>query len=349
MAYKDHKKEIQGVSIPERVVGSEFEIIVGKNQTITVVADCEATTDTGGLGGAWTGGSPVAGNEPTMTAGTQDKRVGTNCIRTAWAATSLDSYALFTLTTAYDMSGSTHFGFWASHSETNNNNWDAAADFTVEFYDSDGTKVLSWEMPAATEFLNCFRLHGDVPHYFEILLSGSLVTGQDIKDVKSIRFVASGTEKENSKYLYIDRLELYDWGTGAGPLRGGKVRCFEFSADVDRGLPVGLSADPILCTLRLGQDNDTTIRGVVAEAVDYSEEPNCWVITEGVVNLIAQETFNAGEGAQLHGAASNTTGYDVDDGAADAAGAVFAKFEQTAVASGQHPALLHTGYGTYNA
>lgn len=343
MAY-DIRKEIQGTTIPDRLVGKEFEIIVGKNQKITCVSDCEATTDTGGLGGAWAGGGASA---PTLTAGTQDKRVGTNCIRIAWDTTSLNMYGKFTLTTAYDMSGYNYFGFWASHSDSDNLVWDAAADLTVEFYDSNTVKVLSWECAAATEFLNCFRLFGDVPHYFEILLSDSIVTGKDLKDVKSIRFVATTTEKDDSTYLYIDRLELYDWGTGAGPLRGGKVKCFEFSEDVDRGSPVGLSADPILCTVRLGQDNDTTIRGIAAETVDYSEEPNGWVITEGVVNLIAQETFNAGEGAQLHGAASNTTGYDLDDGAADGAGSVFAKFDQAAVASGQHPAQLVKGYGTY--
>jgi hypothetical protein len=284
-----------------------------------------------------------------MTAGTSNKRVGTNCIKAAWADTSLNTYALFTLTSAYNMSGYSYFGFWASHDEAANTEWDAAGDFIVEFYDSGGTKVLSWTMAAATAFMNVFRLQGDVPHYFEIPLVSNTVSGQSLSDVKSIRFVAAGTEKGNSKSLFIDRLEIYDWATGAGPLRGGTIECYEFGADIDRGMPVGLAADPLLNTLRLGQDNDTTIRGIVAEDVDFSEEPNGWVITRGVVNLIAQEVFNAGEGAQLHGAASNTTGYDVDDGAADGAGSVFAKFDQAAVASGQHPAHLLTGYGTYAA
>lgn len=349
MGYKDHKKEVLGQTIPERRVGAKLDIIEGVNQRIVVVADCEATTDTGGLGGAWTGGAPSGGTGPTMTAGTSHKRVGTNCIKSAWADTSLNTYALFTLTTAYDMGSFNYFGFWASHDEAANTEWDAAGDFIVEFYNSGGTKVLSWTMAAATEFLNVFRLEGDVPHRFEIPLSASTVTGEDLSDVKSIRFVAAGTEKGNAKSLFIDRLELYLWSHGAGPIRGGKVECFAFGADVDRGTPVGLAADPLLNTLRLAQDNDTTVRGIVTETVAYATEPNCWVMTEGVVYLIAQETFNAGEGAQMNGAASNSTGYDVDDGAADGAGSVFAKFDQAAVASGQHPAQLVKGYGTYAA
>ena len=166
--------------------------------------------------------------------------------------------------------------------------------------------------------------------------------------MKSIRFVATTTEKENASSLYIDRIELYQWGTGAGPLRYGKVKCFEFSADVDRGTPCGVAADEVLGTLRLGQDNDTTIRGVTAESVSYGTEPNCWVIIEGVVNLITQEVISAGEGAVMHGTASNTIGYDVDDGGASAIpGAVFAKLDQQSTIKGQHPARLLTGYGTY--
>jgi hypothetical protein len=341
----DIKNEIEGKVTPKRYIGAEFNVKVGLNQKIVTVADCEATTDTGGLGGAWTGGGAAA---PTISAGTDHNRTGTNAIKVAWDDTSLNTYALFTLTTAYDMSWADYFGFWASHDETDNTNWDAAADFTVQFYNSAGTKVFEWESNAATVFLNTFRLQGDVPHYFELPLSSGIVTGQDLKDVKSVRFVATTTEKENSKALYIDHVELYQWGTGAGPLRGGTLRCYQFAADVNRGIPVGIS-DPVLTTLTVGGDNSTSIKGFTAEDVDFSEEPLGWVIVDGVVNTIAQEVINAGEGGQLHGAAANATGYDVDDGAADGAGSVFVKFDQAAVASGQHPAQLVTGYGTYAA
>ena len=125
MAY-DIKHEIEQIATAKRLVGKTIDIVVGLNQTITTVADCEATTDTGGLGGAWTGGAPVSANAPTLTAGAQDKRVGTNCIRCAWATTSLSSYALFTLTTAFNMTPYNYFGFWASHNEAANTEWDEA-------------------------------------------------------------------------------------------------------------------------------------------------------------------------------------------------------------------------------
>jgi hypothetical protein len=349
MAY-DIKQNADGLTTPPKRVGQKIDIVVGLNQEIVVVSDCEATTDTGGLGGAWTGGAPSGGTGPTMTAGAAYKRVGTNCIKAAWDNTSLNTYALFTLTTAYDMRGFNYFGFWGSHDSSANTEYNEAGDFTVRMYDSNGNMVLEWENAVDTAFINAFRLFGDVPHYFEIPLTSTYIqTGYSLDDVKSIRFVKTTTDAENAKSFYIDRLELYQWGTGAGPLRGGTVEAMQFSVDVNRGLPVGLSADPLLNTVRLAQDNDTTIRGVAAETVDFSEEPIGWVITKGVVNLIAQEVFVAGEGAQMHGAAANATGYDVDDGAADSAGAVFAKFDQAAVASGQHPAQILTGYGTYAA
>ena len=348
MAY-DIKHEIEQIATAKRLVGKTIDVVVGLNQTITTIADCEATTDTGGLGGAWTGGAPAGGTGPTMTAGSSYKRVGTNTIKAAFDNTSLNTYALFTLTTPFNMAGYKYFGFWGSHDSSANTEYNEAGDFTLRMYDSAGTMVLEWENAVDTAFLNAFRLHGDVPHYFEIDLSDSTVSNQSLSDIKTIRFVKTTTEGENAKSFYIDRLEVYQWGTGAGPLRGGQVECFEFGADIDMGLPVSLAADPLLYTLRLGQDNGTTIRGITAEAVDYSVEPKCWVITKGVVNLINQETGNAGEGVQMHGAASNSTGYDVDDGAADGAGSVFAKLDQAAVASGQHPAQLLTGYGTYNA
>jgi len=279
-----------------------------------VLDDCENNTE-------WSGYAPVSGNEPTITAGATNNRTGTNAIKIAWANTSLNSAGVLTIAAAKNLAKWNFMGFWAIHDETDNTNYDAVGDVTIEFYDADGNLLGTYTCPA-------FRAQG-VVHYIEVALADvTLETGRVLNTVKTIRFIKGVTEGENAKALFIDHIELYQVSAGYPVRTGGVIRAFPATGTFVRG-NIAEIADPVIGTVQAVTDNSKV---AIGKFCNSGTGGTAYVLVWGISTLQANEAMAAGEGCESAG----TTDL-VDDGGADTTDdQIFAKALEAAAAQYDH-------------